>query len=108
MAPSEATLTDTQRLVLEYVQQHLMGLAGGVIWAAGGLAMALALSVPAPKGLDPLLSFGVPALAAPLALFFGLRGWSEYANAPAQAKQFLFLAVGFLMAGVVVLTLPAH
>jgi glucose uptake protein len=85
------------------LQQHLWGLTGGATWAAGALALGLALSVPAPSGLSPAVSFIVPSLAVLLAMFWGLASWKEYATAPANAKGMLFLSGVAFLAGVVVL-----
>jgi glucose uptake protein len=85
------------------LQQHLWGFTGGATWAAGALALGLALSVPAPNGLSTAVSFIVPSLAVLLAMFWGLAFWKEYATAPANAKQMLFLSGAAFVAGVVLL-----
>jgi glucose uptake protein len=85
------------------LQQHLWGFTGGATWAAGALALGLALSVPAPNGLNPAVSFIVPSLAVLLAMFWGLAFWKEYATAPANAKGMLFFSGVAFLAGVVVL-----
>jgi glucose uptake protein len=85
------------------LQQHLLGFAGGAIWAAGALALGLALSVPAPNGLSTAVGFIVPSLASLLAMFWGLAIWKEYATAPGQAKQMLLLAGGSFLLGVLLL-----
>jgi glucose uptake protein len=85
------------------LQQHLWGFTGGATWAAGALALGLALSVPAPNGLSTAVSFIVPSLAVLLAMFWGLASWKEYATAPANAKRMLFLSGAAFVAGVVVL-----
>jgi glucose uptake protein len=85
------------------LQQHLWGFTGGAAWAAGALALGLALSVPAPNGLSTAVSFIVPSLAVLLAMFWGLAYWKEYATAPSNAKQVLFLSGAAFLAGVVLL-----
>ena len=85
------------------LQQHLWGAAGGAIWAAGALALGLALSVPAPNGLSTALSFILPSLAALVAMVWGLAIWKEYASAPSQAKQMLLAASASFIIGVLLL-----
>jgi glucose uptake protein len=89
------------------LQQHLLGFAGGAIWAAGALALGLALSAPAPNGLSTAISFIVPSLAVLLAMFCGLALWKEYATAPGQAKQMLLLAGASFFIGVLLLGFSA-
>jgi hypothetical protein len=85
------------------LQQHLLGFAGGATWAAGALAVGLALTVPSPNGLSSAISFTVPSLAVLLAMFWGLASWKEYASAPASAKQMLFLSSACFLFGVILL-----
>jgi glucose uptake protein len=85
------------------LQQHLWGFTGGATWAAGALALGLALSSPTPNGLSPAVSFIVPSLAVLLAMFWGLAYWKEYATAPANAKRMLFLSGAAFLGGVVLL-----
>jgi glucose uptake protein len=90
------------------VQQHLMGFAGGAIWAAGALALGLALSVPEPNGLSPAIGFIVPSLAVLLAMFWGLILWKEYATAPAGAKRMLYFSGASFLAAILLIGYSAH
>lgn len=68
------------------LKQHLSGIAGGLIWAAGMLAILLAQSTPAAELPSPALLTTVLEGAVLLAMIWALAAWKELWTAPAKAK----------------------
>lgn len=84
-------------------RQHFLGFTGGALWAAGILAAALALSVPAQSGLNPALQLILPAGSVLLVMFWGVLAWKEFP--PAAAKLGIALIAVFFTAGLVLLAI---
>jgi glucose uptake protein len=79
------------------VKQHLLGVAGGVFWAAGVLSGLLAAGAPSPARLNPLIQYGLSHGALLVAAAWGLLVWHEFRGATVR--------VGMLVAGMLVLLL---
>lgn len=85
------------------VRQHLLGFAGGAVWAGGALAAALAASVTLPSGVPPALVLILPLCSVLLVMLFGTMRWKEFASAPRHAKAWLGLTALLFTVGLVLL-----
>ncbi len=64
--------------------QHLLGLAGGAMWAAGILCACLGISSPA--NVNPALVLALPLASPLLAVAVGAWKWREFDDASPKAK----------------------
>ncbi len=81
--------------------KHLAGLLGGVLWAAGALAVALTRT-PAGARATAVTAPGfnnLPIASVLLPVLLGLLLWREFAQAPRAARLFLVGALLCLAAG---------
>ncbi len=84
-------------------RQHLIGLVGGALWAAGMLTAALARSLPTQPERNVVLGLVLPLASALLVILWGAVVWKEFAGAPSSAKLSMGLAAA-LFAGALVVT----
>ena len=76
------------------LKQHLLGIAGGTVWACGMLAVLLAQSPPAAEmPSESLLTIAVQ-LATLLNVLWGVLAWKELSAAPGRVK--IWLSISFL------------
>jgi len=88
-------------------RQHLFGLAGGAIWAAGALTAFLASATAANIRWRQELVGALPLASALLALLWGALIWREFAPAPRRA-QFSLVGTAALLVGGFLLIGLAH
>jgi glucose uptake protein len=86
------------------MRQHLFGIAGGFLWAAGALAAFLAKAAAAETPRQQALIRVLPLASVLLALLWGVVIWREFAAAPRKAQLSLtgtavLLVGGFLLIG---------
>jgi len=72
-------------------RQHLLGLLGGAIWCAGGVAAFVAASAPPQVGIGPAISYAMGQGATLISALWGLLVWKEFTGADFRIK--LLLAV---------------
>ena len=84
------------------VRQHLVGIFGGVLWAAGTLASLLAQSVPLVEQPRPtvLMLFNQGSIL--LAIAWGVFAWREFRGAPSRSRRLILastlsFAIGLLL-----------
>jgi glucose uptake protein len=83
-------------------RQHVLGVAGGAICAAGLLAALLAYGVPAAADVSPMLKVILPLLSVALAFFFGASTWKELASA-ARAKTSVIAGISLFVGSLILL-----
>lgn len=90
-------------------RQHFWGFAGGALWAAGALAVLLALAVPAQTGVQSAPKVILPVASVLLAAACGVFSWKEFKTAPTNAKLSLYFATALFACGLAVIgfTAPA-
>lgn len=81
------------------VRQHIFGLAGGALFAAGALAACLALSAPNAVVPDPSTIILFVGAAVLLNILWGVLVWKEFSNAPSAAKTATWGALLLFAAG---------
>lgn len=86
------------------VGQHFLGFAGGAICLGGFLAAALANAAPATADVPGILNVLIPLLSVPLAFFFGVAIWKEFAI-PAKSKMPLVAGICLFTCGLVLLAI---
>ena len=85
-------------------RQHLFGIAGGCLWAAGALTAFLAKAAAAETPRQQVLVSVLPLASVLLTIFWGVLIWKEFAAAPRKAQLSLtgtaaLLLGGFLLIG---------
>jgi glucose uptake protein len=90
--------------VLEYiregtVKQHLLGIAGGVIWYTGGLASFVAASAEQQAKVGPAVSYALGQGATMVSVLWGLLLWKEFAGADFRVKNLLYVMMALFICG---------
>jgi len=79
-------------------KQHLLGLAGGIVWCAGLLAILTEQSAPERAQPGAILSFGLLQAVPLVAAAWGIFAWKEFRGAGTAVKGML-VAMFLLLAG---------
>jgi len=80
-------------------KQHLLGIAGGVIWMAGAQANFCAASAPPEVQVGPAVSYAIGQGAVLVSTLWGLFYWHEFAGAPRKVKSQLAVMIALFVAG---------
>ena len=83
--------------------QHLAGLAGGAIWAAGALALLLAVNFTGAQAPGPSLVLMLPSSSVVVCMLLGALLWKELAGIPQAAKLWIGLSAVSFVAGLALL-----
>jgi glucose uptake protein len=95
--------------IVEYFKgtskQHLLGLAGGIIWCVGTIANFVASSAPPSVNVGPAVSYAIGQGATLISTLWGLVVWKEFAGAtPAVSGRLLLMLILFI-AGLAMLSM---
>ena len=90
--------------VLEYIRegtwkQHLLGVAGGVIWFTGGLANFVAASAEPQAKVGPAVSYALGQGAVMISVLWGLLLWKEFSGADFRVKNLLYVMMALFIFG---------
>jgi glucose uptake protein len=80
-------------------KQHLLGIAGGVIWAAGAIASFVAASAPPALQVGPAISYALGQGAALVSALWGLIVWREFKGADHRTRMLLATMIVLFLAG---------
>jgi glucose uptake protein len=80
-------------------KQHLLGLAGGVIWAAGAIASFVAASAPPPVQVGTAIGYALGQGAALVSALWGLIVWREFKGADHRTRRLLAMMIALFLAG---------
>jgi glucose uptake protein len=69
--------------------QHLLGIAGGLVWMAGAITNFLAASAPVSVQVGPAVSYGIGQGATLISALWGLLVWREFKGANLRVKGLL-------------------
>ncbi|HEY2844345.1 MAG TPA: hypothetical protein VGJ09_11870 [Bryobacteraceae bacterium] len=69
------------------MQQHALGVAGGVLWTAGLLASLLVAGAPVAAQSNPLIQYILSHAAAVVAAAWGLLVWGEFRGASDRVRM---------------------
>ncbi len=90
-------------------KQHLLGLAGGVIWMIGGLSNFLAASTPATVQVGPAVSYALGQGATLVSALWGLLVWREFKGATLRIKLLLACMIVLFVIGLGMISVaPLH
>jgi glucose uptake protein len=79
------------------LKQHLLGVAGGMIWAVGAVSNFVAASAPASVNVGPGVSYALGQGATLVSTLWGLLVWKEFAGAtPAVRKRVALMLILFI------------
>jgi glucose uptake protein len=82
-------------------RQHFLGMAGGVIWFAGLLALLVLQRAEGPAAIQHTTSYAASQGGLILAALFGLIAWHEFAGAERARRSHIAVALFVLAIGVV-------
>jgi glucose uptake protein len=89
--------------ILDYfrgtLKQHLLGIAGGLIWCTGTIANFVAASAPPEIQVGPAISYAIGQGAIMVGAVWGLLVWKEFAGADARIISLLVLMFFLFLAG---------
>jgi glucose uptake protein len=90
-------------------RQHLLGLLGGIVWMAGGLANFLASSTPAKVQVGPAVSYALGQGATMVSALWGLLVWHEFRGASHRVKLLLVVMIVLFLSGLGMIAIaPLH
>ncbi len=81
---------------------HLLGVAGGMVCAAGVFSIFLIISNPGQRSTGASVPVIVPAVSVLLAIMWGAFAWKEFAKGSGKARLYLFVS-GVAFVGALVL-----
>ena len=76
-------------------KQHLLGIAGGLIWCAGGIANFVASEESQGVHVGPAISYALGQGATMVSALWGVFLWKEFAGAPKNVR--ILLALMFIL-----------
>ncbi|MBA3974059.1 MAG: hypothetical protein C0504_07565 [Candidatus Solibacter sp.] len=80
-------------------REHLLGLAGGIIWMTGTVANFVAASAPERVNVGPAVSYGLGQGATMVSALWGLLVWKEYAGAGGKVRVYIILMLALFLGG---------
>jgi glucose uptake protein len=80
-------------------KQHLLGVAGGILWFSGTIANFVASSAPEAVQVGPAISLALGQGAAMVSALWGLLLWKEFAGADSRVKSLIFIMFVLFIAG---------
>ena len=86
-------------------RNHMIGLVGGVVWAAGTIAAYVAPSVPVESRWPPSVGFAVIQAAPLVSALWGLLAWKEIKGADLKVPALMVLMFLLFAGGLVVLSM---
>ena len=86
-------------------RQHLLGVAGGVIWCVGGVANFVAAATPESVQVGPAISYALGQGATLVSTLWGLLVWKEFADASPRANTLIRGSVGLYLAGLALISI---
>jgi glucose uptake protein len=81
------------------LRQHLLGIAGGVIWCTGAIANFAAASTPEEVQVGPATSYAIGQGATMVSALWGILVWKEFAGADTKIKALLVLMLVLFVCG---------
>jgi glucose uptake protein len=86
-------------------KQHLVGLLGGVIWCAGGIANFVASSAPPRVQVGPAVSYAMGQGASMVSALWGLLVWREFRGAVTRVRVLLVAMMVLFVAGLTLISI---
>jgi glucose uptake protein len=86
-------------------RQHLLGIAGGVIWCVGAIANFAAASAPAEVNVGPAVSYALGQGATMISALWGLLVWKEFAGASSKVRTLLVAMLVLFVVGLALVSI---
>jgi glucose uptake protein len=81
------------------VRNHLLGLAGGIIWCVGAISNFVAASAPPEVNVSPAMSYAMGQGATLISALWGLIVWKEFAGASSHVRMLLTVMIVLFVIG---------
>ena len=81
------------------IKNHLLGLAGGMLWCAGAITNFTASSAPPEANVSPAMSYALGQGATMISALWGLLVWKEFAGANAHVRMLLAIMILLFLVG---------
>jgi glucose uptake protein len=85
-------------------KQHLLGVAGGILWGCGAVANFVASSAPEAVQVGPAISLALGQGAAMVSALWGLLLWNEFEGADARIKALVAIMFVLFIAGLAMIS----
>jgi glucose uptake protein len=90
-------------------RQHVLGIVGGIIWMAGGLANFIASSTPQKAQVGPAVSYALGQGATMVSALWGLLVWHEFKGASHRVQLLLVVMMVLFLSGLGMISIaPLH
>jgi len=86
-------------------RQHLLGVAGGIIWMIGGLCNFCAASTPSSVQVGPAVSYALGQGATLVSALWGLLVWNEFKGANERTKMLIVVMLVLYVAGLAMISI---
>lgn len=103
--PVEGDPVSFKQYFLGTRRQHLLGVAGGVIWGIGTISNFVAASAPPSVNVGPAVSYAIGQGATLVSTLWGLIVWKEFAGATPAVRGRLALMLALYVIGLGMLSL---
>jgi glucose uptake protein len=80
-------------------RNHLLGIAGGLIWCVGAIANFVASSAPREVNVSPATSYALGQGATMISALWGLLVWKEFAGAAPRVRTLLAVMIVLFLVG---------
>ena len=81
------------------LRNHLLGLAGGIVWCIGAVSNFVAASAPPEVNVSPAMSYAMGQGATMISALWGLLVWKEFAGATSHVKTLLAAMIALFVLG---------
>jgi glucose uptake protein len=87
------------------LRQHMLGIAGGLIWCAGTVANFAAASTPKEVQVGPAVSYAIGQGATMISALWGLIVWREFAGAQKNVRMLLGVMLVLFVIGLALISI---
>jgi len=107
--PVEGEPIQTKDYLKGTVRQHLLGIAGGLIWMVGGICNFAAAASPVTVQVGPAVSYALGQGATMVSALWGLIVWREFKGAQPRVKAMIGFMLVLFIAGLSMVSMaPLH
>ena len=85
-------------------RQHLLGIAGGLVWATGTIANFVAASAPESVQVGPAISYALGQGATMVSALWGLLVWKEFAGASGRVRVLVVVMLTLFVCGLAMIS----
>jgi glucose uptake protein len=85
-------------------RQHLLGIAGGILWCVGAISNFAAASAPPSVQVGPAISYALGQGATLISALWGLLYWKEFAGATVPVKRLIWIMLLLFVVGLAMIS----